>query len=78
MAKWAKIVEVKLEEEGLTAKVEVKMVSENNYGADADGNRGCYAEFVDDAIIEEVIDASGKDITSEISVKQKEQILDLI
>jgi hypothetical protein len=41
---------------------------DNNYGADADGNRGIVAYFIDDLHIHSVLDESGNDATNKMSV----------
>jgi predicted Ser/Thr protein kinase len=45
------------------ADVRVVLVTESDYGADADGNRGMSVTFVDDVIIDEVRDIYGKKVS---------------
>jgi len=51
-----------------TADLTITIVSDNNYGSDADGNRGVYREDIDDYTIDSVADENGKsvEITDEI------------
>jgi len=55
-------------DEEYTANLTITIVSDPNYGADADGNRGVYREDIDDYTINSVADENGKDveITDEI------------
>lgn len=45
------------------ADLRVVLVTESSYGADADGNRGVEATFIDDVIIDEVRDIYGKKVS---------------
>jgi len=50
------------DEELYTAEVTVYISSDSNYGADADGNRGIYREFIDDIKIDSVTNENGEEV----------------
>ena len=42
------------------------IVKDNNYGADADGNRGISVTFLDEFVIRSVFDGHGNDVTDKM------------
>jgi hypothetical protein len=54
------------------ADVEVVIACDHNYGADADGHRGTYMEFIDDILIKEVRDKDG------VAGEPSKELIDII
>ena len=53
----------------ISAEVEVHYCIDNNYGADADGNRGVSALFIEDVIVDDLThDDDGNPLTEEETI----------
>ena len=59
------------------ADVEVKMVADNDYGADADGNRGVYHEWIDDVEVLEVRDENGIRV-NKVTPEMDKEIIEVV
>ena len=72
-------VEIEIDEKDFTATGTVDFITESNYGADADGNRGIEKTYIDDWDIVEVVDSEGKtvDLTVEMFHEIREKLLEL-
>ena len=60
-----------------TVRADILAITESNYGADADGNRGVAARWIDDIVVD-VLDSRGNNVTNTISKKLKEDILNQV
>ena len=61
--------------EELTVNVQATKVIDNNYGADADGNRGIRQTWLEDVEITSVEDDSGKDVLKDLTNEEHSLLL---
>jgi hypothetical protein len=73
--KTSKTVEVDIDGQVFSVTIEASFYMESNYGADADGNRGIEAWFMDDYIL---TDIQGGNVTESIRSAIEDEISNMI
>ena len=70
-------VEVEFKDVFYIVGLKVETITDNNYGADADGNRGTSQTFINDYSVEAIMNGAGEDVTDKFSDVDIEDIGEL-